>query len=388
MRYITISRIFIFLSIAHVPLIYFQDQSIGIFDFFIGFYALYLIIKKSNNRIKINLVFGLYSLYMSYALLNLITIGSTSIQSIALFLKFIQYAFIYIVATDIFKKISKEEIPILLAITVFTLAIYGIWQLYVTGTWYRFGLPGMIGVSSNPGGFVTGLNTVVLSYLVISGKYKKQSILLNILIIVSIYCLYMTYSRTNQLSTLVTLFALLVVEIKKVNKNYLQTIIIVVLLVGIIFYLSTSNLNTKGSENIFTSIITLEESILNDSSFLLRTIAWQVVFESYTSSMYSMIFGLGFGNVGAIDSLYLRILYNIGIIGLLLIIIFTSPLFFNGSRTPLLKYLAIYILINGIASETLYSSYRSVQYFLTLLALIKITTKQDDKYFHHRSYLQ
>lgn len=388
MRYITISKLFIFLSIAHVPLIYYQDQSIGMFDFFIGLYALYLIIKNTNNLVKINIVFGLYSLYMSYALINLITIGSTSIQSVALFLKFIQFAFIYIVATDIFKKINKEEIPILLAISVITIAIYGIWHLYVTGTWYRLGLPGMIGVSSNPGGFVTGLNTVVLFYIIISGKYKKHKLLLNILIIVSIYCLYMTYSRTNQLSTLVTLFVLIFVEIKKVNKKYLQVIIIISILVGIIFYLSTSNLNTKSAENIFTSIITPEESILNDNSFVARTIAWQVIFESYTSSIYSMIFGLGFGNVGAIDSLYLRILYNIGIIGLLLIIIFTSPLFFNGSRTPLLKYLAIYILINGIASETLYSSYRSVQYFLTLLALIKITTKQDDKYFHHRSYLQ
>lgn len=383
MRYITISKLFIFLSIAHVPLIYFQDQSIGLFDFFIGLYALYLILKKSNNRVKINIVFGLYSLYMSYALLNLITIGSTSIQSVALFLKFIQYAFIYIIATDIFKKINKEEIPILLATSVITIAIYGIWHLYVTGTWYRLGLPGMIGVSSNPGGFVTGLNTVVLFYIVISGKYKKHKLLLNILIIVSIYCMYMTYSRTNQLSTLVTLFVLIVFEIKKVNKKYLQVIISISLLVGTIFYLSTSNLNTKGAENIFTSIITPEESILNDSSFLSRTIAWQVMFESYTSSIYSMIFGLGFGNVGAIDSLYLRILYNIGIMGLLLIIIFSIPLFGSGNKISLLKYVVIYILINGIASETMYSSYRSVQYFLVLLALIKTTAMHEDKNIYH-----
>ena len=363
--------LFVVLAVIHLPVVQVGLDAVGLFDLYTV--GLFLLILFMNVSFKVDQTeystLSLYGVYLFYITLNMLLVlpEHTYLEfSIPLYVKQIQYLLIACVSLFFIKRVDKTLIRYATYLAVIIIFVYGVYQ-YATGEWYRLGIPLKLGTSSNPAGFILGILLLTLLYF-ITDKEEAKSI--HKLFFWGVFlagygALLLTVSRTNNIA----FFGVFVLFL---FYRYRKRIILVVFIIGIIVLISYLVMNfalagtSAAGKSVGLEFILNPELALQQHSFQARlTSMWVTPLEEWLSTPFTIMFGIGFGSVKAVDNLYLAMLYNAGVVGLLVYVAIFFHLFRNGDYR--LKLAVLFILINGIAAETTLNSYRSMQVVIFFL---------------------
>ncbi len=381
-NYIEISllAIFIFLACFHIPVIWIGDDSIGLFDLYLIFYLMYILIKTGTRKYsfskKWRSYFVIVIIYLGYLLLHFP--GLNSVYELTLWIKNVEFFIgLFVIALSLNKMIVfKKQMIKIIQIIFLIMMIYQIGYFLGIITYgfapaYRIGLPLTRGVSSNPAGFILG--SFIIFNIEIVFKYYKKNIFSIIVFILACLSILLTISRTNIIALLFTILLIMLYRSLRTEFGF-AIILLFVLLTVVGFQLMLQYTPEKSKLWNFLRIVEDPSKLITDSSFIKRyTIHWPKAFNLWLSSVKSIFFGIGFGKVTVVDGTIPRLLCNQGIIGFALFhIVWYFMFIFLFPKNEGLKFLLIFNFINGINGETLIVSFRSVQVYVILIACIII----------------
>lgn len=192
-------------------------------------------------------------------------------------------------------------------------------------------------------------------------------IFFGISIILSNYCLFLTYSRTAIAITISFYLFLFTRNMVSKKQNYLKKIIyviIAIIVLSIILNVINNNLDILFPEG------------ANDVSIQMRLDDYKFIQEGVSKSF---LFGLGSGSYrnnynNAIDNFYLTTLYENGMIGLILLIIFMIKnynylkKYLIGNSEFIIKYIFFILILYNITMDA-FSFIEIMKFYLIILGL-------------------
>jgi hypothetical protein len=369
---VTLFFILIFLAVAELPLFFFRGDPVGLYDiylitlfFVVGFFDGFRV-----GRYKPLIVaYASYLAYLSFSL-----IFTTSAFSVLLLIKQVEHLLLLILLADFLERGTVSETrDIDRIILLFAFVI--IYQIgYVRGIFpgigvqYRLGLPFADGTSSNPAGFYLGIFVLFLYELALTRH--KITVFRIFVLLLALYALWLTVSRVNFLALICVLGISFLHSFSRSKRGLVFLAFIgagVVLLYAVVL----PNLPYMGNFENILKILRDPREIFTDSSFTFRSAYhWPNAIRVWLSSPWTFLFGIGYGKIPVVDGSYHRLLANQGLVGF---IMFAWFWFYSTLRLRISKpviMVLLFIAINGITSDTLISSYRSVQIYLVLLFLL------------------
>lgn len=192
-----------------------------------------------------------------------------------------------------------------------------------------------------------------------AGRYRKSTRFTIVILVIAIIMV------SRSLNPLITLFVCMVVYIfrnVKVSTLFLNMILLIPL--GFLFF----------SERII-SVLTFR-----DPSFLLRLASVKSALTQLMKSCYDMILGFGLGNNSkfgkaiadtSIKSDYVRYLFDGGIIGLFLYLVFLLFLYYKSQPGSAFRYFLIALIVTGILNDT------QALYYLPLFFVFSIKLNEN-----------
>lgn len=223
--------------------------------------------------------------------------------------------------------------------------------------------------------------TILWGYLFLSEQNKLKRNFLGLLLLIGLFCIFLTYSRGTWLILLV-LFAYLAFKLKffRTIRSWLITLITIVIL----FFTPLSNY--------FLGRLSL--TTINDGSVSHRLYMFYWSFKEAIETPIKTFFGGGIGSANAllienpppdyflvIDNIYLLILVELGLVGLILIlIVLIGSLGLKGfyrKEINIVSFIIVGVLINGISYDLF--DWEQISILLWFLIGINVTKKSDAK---------
>lgn len=376
------------LMVLHIPLIQGpKDDFVGVFDFLcvaviLGiFFADKGLRKNVLKKSPFAAIAWAYSIFLVYILLKeplQSPWGAPLLDSylIALLLKQVQYIFFFFVA--LYALVNFETIyrnfNLIIMINLGIILGFGIYMLFFDRTWYRLGIPYKVGVSSNPAGVIISMSVIILVYRFSSSMRRlggMERVLYLSAILSGLVALYFTESRTNGI-LLHIFIALMAVFTRGNSKSSVAVFVAAVFLSFVLFNAFYSESTLKDQARFSTPTTGYAEYILDPekaytySSFKARLNAWNGKFRRLGEDWTAVIVGRGLRAATSIDSVYVRMLSNHGIVGLLLFLrVYIAML--AASKGLLSKLCIFYLLANAITMDTLVVSWRTMQVAIPLV---------------------
>jgi hypothetical protein len=357
----------ILLALFHIPVLSFSHQqlgsghgqSIGMFDLLLPIGLLHPYITKYRPSAGTLTAILLYLAFISTSAFSLVFFEYSQF-GVLLLVKQVEYAVCFLVFGSIVRAIPRDRLMDCLGFAMLVFSCYCIYEQQTTAGQIRLGIPFKEGISSNPAGFILSAYILVLAVQYSRGRHHLLKVLIGIPACIA---LYLTFSRTN----FIALVAGLLFSIHISPRNFKGILVILVLTLGLggLYALNPMAQTTYGGNPL--QYLNLN-AILNDSSFNMRyTSAWFQRSDDWIQSPLKVLFGHGMGYVQIFDSLYFSLLFNTGIVGLVLYGGFLGYLFYRGKRAT--RGLLVFVMVNGINTETVLNSYRCVQVFAVFLVV-------------------
>lgn len=360
----------IFSAIMHFPFFYMKGDAVGLFDISIVMYAIFKIGKKSIDISKFKQFIWISLAYIGY--LSISTIYSTSSISILLLIKQVEHFVFFIFLIDFYSKNEhRTEEHFLLFISLFAAAIlYQVVNFYslVPGpiSNYRLGLPFKKGISSNPAGLFLSSFIVVLVFIGL--RIKRYRWYFAALLVLSGFALVLTDSRTNMIGLLVVMFFAASIKIWSFKYGKIVLPLLYIIGFGGLYFLLWS-VPDFGQFERFLKLLRNPLIVVQDTSFRVRLNGlWPSAVSAWTENLFTILLGKGYGFMPVVDGTYHRLLVNQGVIGFLFFMYLWFVYFIRKHYSKPLLFLLILVAINGIAVDTLITSYRSIQIFLIMLS--------------------
>lgn len=301
--------------------------------------------------------------------------GLNTLYRVTIFLLFFLFTLSIIYYTDI-KKIRKLAFVYIQG-TLFTTIVglvmfYMIFQglvsendlkifivagdIHIVGNFFRF----------NPGSNVNEFSQILV-YAIILLFYFESKLMFNIILFH--LALLMTLTRFSWIGYLIALFGF---NIKK------AVIFIFILVVSIlcIYMLVDDNIRL-----IIESRFALDMGASGDD----RIGKFLYVYESLSNNIFRLLFGYGFSTNLYVHSVYLQLLYEIGIIGLLIISMLLYKYFFRYINNRYSLAIFIFIIVESIAHHILYLS--ETWFAIAMMVLISKKIKYDKLVIDNNKYL-
>jgi hypothetical protein len=371
--------VFSFIALVHVPLIVVaargganirSSDSIGFFDLFLilCFALLFFTRKKYHIPGYVSDLLNLYLGFLAYITVGFLVSSITheiELFSAALVVKQYQYLLVVLVGYYLLKRSPQQKFHWIAYMILAVIFINGIYKVFINHTWYRLGLVMKEGVSSNPAGFIISSCLIVLLYVFDDKEYFKSinKTFFWGAVLVGLVSLALTLSRTN---TIALLFIILLYTLARMKLKVIPLVFTVLSAGIIVFFIFGTQFLEWAEETRTLSLIVNPSQVLEESSFIQRyTRSWFIGFDEWKESWFSMLFGIGFGQVRLTDSLYFTMLYSTGFVGLFLYLMMFIKMYKHGGL--ILRLMVVFVLINSINAETTLNSYRSMQIFLILL---------------------
>jgi hypothetical protein len=369
--------VFIFLSVFHIPLVWIGDESIGLYDIYLVFFLVFLLIfqavRPSEAWRGYFLVVFLYFVYLLWHLVYYPTI-----EAILIAMKNGEM-FLAMFATVAYFERREESRPsgaaslniVMLMLVAFQLlsrfnltSRLGFSPGFGIGKWYRVGHPFMQGTSSNPAGFVLGSYLIVYQELYLPQRPLRRTAVF----LCFVASLLLTISRTNIIAYVVTVLAKYLRSITR-KVRYVFFFALFLAAVVLVFYL-LSNIIPK--DNKLWNVIRVMQNpqdILLENTFISRyKFLWPEAFRLWSTDVFHILFGRGLGFMQVVDGTVPRLLVNKGVFGLLLFsYIWFASFLARYPKNRTLWLLLTFALVNSITGETLMISYRAVQVYIPLL---------------------
>ena len=379
-------NIFIFLAFFEIPVFGVGKDFVGLYDFYVVGYLIYLLFAMGRKRAQFPRIWIdftlIYICYIGYLLFNLVLSDSTRSELIvAKTIEYLIAAWIVIINIHAFRitpvRIGRYLLAYVLLLAIFQLGSWAAFYGHVPkirpglgyGSWYRIGLPFMVGTSSNPAGFVL---MVFLVYFIATrnpGVRAKGLFVLDA--IFATLALFLTVSRTNIIAFLLFLaFASLRQYLFRHNlkARFIVTSGLIVLAIGLLILPFVIPPDSRFY--LFVKIIANPSAILQDQSFKLRYgLLWVQQISDWLQSFQSIFIGRGLNFYPVTDSTYFGLLVNQGVIGFLffMTIWVAFPLLY--ARSFVARAIVLVTLVNAINADTLTVSYRAVQVFVLVFVL-------------------
>lgn len=370
---------FALLATVHLPIYETSEKAVGWFDLAVCMLSpvalCWLLRKKISWRLPFYLAaylgMALFTLYAGVTLalnwnrpmLSLIGAENFDFPSL-LYIKQIEYLLIVLCTLYLARRINPVTLLVSLGLSLSCVALYGFHAMFISKIWYRLGLIYMAGdASPNPGGFVLSICLLCLIGTASQTRLRHSKRLILFVLfsgIVGYEALIFSYSRTNNISFLVC-FGVFIFPLIRRHLLLITCLLIPFVLAanGLFSLFSTAHhLNHYGISPLV--FLTHPSLIWNDPSLRLRlNDVWGNAYGAWHATCLTMIFGIGFGKLRLADGLYPNLLFTTGILGLLLYLIPFAVLARQGPR--IVRCLMLFILLNGISTETTINSFRSAQ---------------------------
>lgn len=384
---------YVFLAVFHVPLVTVGKEVIGLYDVATVLLPLYMLMRR---RFRGGTLFGFAKTFgitwLAYLCFIGMRIGLTPDDYVVLLaIKHIQYAVSFAILAQLVQSIRSHKFLVesiglvFLILSLFQLASFfnltsmvGIPRGFGYGLWYRVGLPFMLGVSSNPAGFVLG------AFLIFWWYQRETSARFRLFVGVLVAAaFFLTFSRTNLAALALTVF---VFALPALLARPLRLVVLVAggfFLVLLLISVLDTGFASEGVQSRLSLLSALlnPERLLSDRSFSLRYLEhWPRAIHAWLESPWSILFGKQFGGIQVVDGTVPRLLANQGVVGLSLfaLVWFYWPAKLSKWSTPTLA-LMCFAAVNGIAGETLITSFRSVQAYVPLLLLMVTLSYADGR---------
>jgi hypothetical protein len=369
----------ILLSVIELPFFFFQRNPVGIFDIYL---LTYFIVKLRFGGIKVGdwkpflYIFAAYLAYLGYSVMQ----GERVFSSLLL-VKYVEHLILALVVVDYYQNGPEEKQVFLDRLSLLFLGVLVYQVGYTQGWWpgvgdrYRLGLPFAMGTSSNPSGFSLGV-FIVFHYELVMKRYGS-SFLRVVVLVVALLALWLSLSRVNLLAILVAFGGSVIISFANMKRGY--WFIAGAALFVIVFYLFIIDLIPDlGQAEKFVKIIRNPMSVFSDSSFTVRlNFFWPRAIDDWLHSPSTFLFGWGYGTFPVVDGTYHYLLANQGIIGFALFFtLWVAYPLYRWFSKPLL-ILLIFFLVNAVSSDTMATSYRSIQIYIPLfVSLVALGRKK------------
>lgn len=241
------------------------------------------------------------------------------------------------------------------------------------------------GIFSHPNFYAFYLIIIIL-YLVLCIKYKEKGLLTYLYVIFNIIMILAAGSKTALIALSVSFIYIFSRYIKRKNIflrfPIIGIMILIILIIIVLFGKELSDLR------VFDINYGIQESQVN--SFEWRLLNWQSKITYLKSNFWGSLFGLGVGSEVlygfkgySMHNEYLRILFENGIIGCILIIIFLKSLFrkVKNLKDIQLKefYIAILIvMLVGSMSENIFVAVETLLLYLSLIFSINLVSRVNE----------
>lgn len=371
----------VFLSIFHLPIVWIDENSIGLFDLgvvaaYLFVFVLYILGQKLDFGRKWKEYFLVALLYGGYLIFSLLVNQERTLKSILLVVKYFENVLFLLLMVYLFET-QMEDIEFNIKAVQMLLVLLVLYQLYhyFSGTptvsfsrpWLRIGLPYMPGTASNPAGFVLGASILLYTSVILKTSKRK---LFNILtLVMTVVALLFTISRTNVFGLLIVLMIYLLSNVIRDKKSLIIATVLIIAAFSIFTILSIYSASRVTKMQTFIEILRNPRVILTEGSFMIRYArAWPNAYKQWVHSIVTFLFGNGIGYNPVVDGTFLRLLANQGIIGF----IFFCYLWFGFYLQHFGKYkwirmLLLFAFINGMTGDTLVVSFRTIQIYIVIL---------------------
>jgi len=370
---------FALLATVHLPIYQTSEKAVGWFDLAVCLLSPVALWWLLRQKISWRLPFysaaylgmALFTLYAGITLaMNwnrpmLSLLGEENFDFPALlYIKQIEYLLIVLCTLYLGRRINPVTLLVSLGLSLSCVALYGFHSMFISKIWYRLGLIYMTGdASSNPGGFVLSICLLCLIGAASQTRWHHSKRLILFILFsgtVGYAALIFSYSRTNNLSFLVCFCVFIFPLIRRHLLLITCLLIPVVLAANELFSLFSTahHMNQYGISPLV--FLTHPSLIWNDPSLRMRlNDVWGNAYGAWHGSCLTIAFGIGFGKLRLADGLYPNLLFTTGIFGLLLYLTPMAILAWQGPR--IVRCLMLFILLNGISTETTINSFRSTQ---------------------------
>lgn len=253
---------------------------------------------------------------------------------------------------------------------------------------HRFGLA--LGTVKDAGGgfyfYDTDMAFAMILAMVFIAMFGKNSVFK--LLTIFVVCPYMVFFSDAGIQVMLMLAVYVIIAIyvmelifrKKKMFNYLLTFIILGLVAIVVFiYLPVFGIdNAELSDRIFDS------HFLDNSNMHVRYVAWkEALAEIAKSGLPGQIFGVGMGAEIIIESLYIKIYYALGYVGLFLTAMLLIAVMYYVTRVEdrktfyLMVIMAVVLLGTGVTVNSMESTQMS--WFPLLFAGMVVSSAQEEK---------
>lgn len=293
----------------------------------------------------------------------------------ALAVKQVQYLFIFIICLYSFILCPEvtRRFHIIMIVNILTILLYGAYMLFVTKRWYRLGVPFKRGVSSNPAGMALAVLMLGILY-----HYANNSATLNLrqktVELVGLggglLALFFTDSRTNAILFLLFSAMLLLVLLRRSRRAFfigIPSVLIVLTLLASYYPESPFAEKARFRPTMaYTEYILDPQRSIQIGSFQGRLSAWKYAFSLIPRNVFGILAGSGMTTITSIDSVYVRLLVNHGLIGLCFFAaIYVSIL--RHRNGPLTTTITLFFLANAFTMDGLIVSFRAMQAVIPVL---------------------
>jgi len=357
------------LAVFHLPLFFYRGDAVGVYDIYLLTYALLFSYFGGISIGRFKSYYWLLIVYLGY--IGFSTMFTGKVFSVLLLAKQIQHFLLIVIAVDFFQSTRKPDGRLLdILLLIFGSAI--VYQmLYLRGivpglgVVYQLGMPFAEGASSNPGGFFIAA-FIILIYEVAIKRYGI-SVLRVVVLLIAFYGLWLTISRVNLLGLMFALGVSVLHTLGKQPKGWVYLLLLGLLVTS--FYLFVlPNIPDMGINEKFLKIIRDPRTILLDGSLGYRLeYHWPNAVEVWLSSVRTFAFGVGYGMIPVVDGTYHRLLVNQGLVGFGLFWAVWLGWFVRYHLSKPLIIMGVFVMVNAITSDTLISSFRSIQPFVLIL---------------------
>lgn len=379
-------------SVAKVPrrdvVIRIEDFLIIVFTF--AWLARIAILKRQKIIVHtpLNKPILLYSVIFTIITLRGMLLGYVKELSGTFYiLKFFEYFLIYFYVCNVFR--DKKQAKIYIGTFLFTFLIVNIYAASQIGTFGRISAPFEgEGEPNTLGGYIVLLQGIILGITIHIASARKR-IMLTGLFLFSLLTLMYTFSRSSY-AAFIPMYLTIILLHKTKKKNILIAAMIMAIVLSIFFF--PQNVKDRLA---YTFIPQVQEtidpvaigSVTLGPSASARIRSWIHFFEIWKRRPF---LGFGLTGLGFIDSQYVRVLAELGLLGLtaflaLLISIYRHTLrIYRNTRNDLLKGLALGFLaghvgmvVHALTANT-YIIIRIMEPYWFLAAMVMMIPNIDD----------
>ena len=271
---------------------------------------------------------------------------------------------------------------------VLTLSAYMVVYSNLLVRFYHFGLA-FIKVQDAGGDlyyYDTEMAFAMILAMVFIAMFGKNTVLK--LITIFVVCPYMVFwsDAGIQMVLMIAIYAIMAIYLMElvINNKKLAGILLTIIILGLLGIVTVIYMPVLGFDDPELIINLFQGNFFNNSNMYSRYADWKMILDSYGSQgILASLFGSGMGAQISIQSLYIKIFYSLGYVGLVLAFMMIISIMYYVTKVDDRKtfYLAVIMAVLLLGSGVTVNSMEATQmsWFPLLFSGMVISSVQVDK---------